>query len=244
MAQNNKTWIAIVGWVVTIIAAIIGTYSAASQSQEQTQEQSQSLYININGQQVEINEDNAQQLYGDLEDNNEALNDEIDNLKETNEALSSENAKYKAYGTDALVSLVKEYDSDKVSLLAFDPVNSDGWKKNEGTLNDSLGYGYTVTLPYLVMSEWSYAEYYTNQNYSKLKFKIASHENMDQDNKSQIKIYADDILVFTSPEFDRKKESESYVVDINNAKFIKIECVQTAGYGNSNLLFLDSTLEK
>ena len=143
-----------------------------------------------------------------------------------------------------LVSLVKEYDSDKVSLLAFDPVNSDGWKKNEGTLNDSLGYGYTVTLPYLIVSEWSCAEYYTNQNYSKLKFKIASHEEMGQENKSQIKIYADDILVFTSPEFDRKTESESFIVDINNAKFIKIECVQTAGYGNSNLLFLDSTLEK
>ena len=242
MAQNNKTWIAVVGWVVTIAAAIIGTYSATSQSQEQTQKQS--ISININGQQVEINEDNAQQLYGDLEDNNEALNDEIDNLKETNEALSSENAKYKAYGTDALVSLVKEYDSDKVSLLAFDPVNSYDWNKNEGTLNDSLGYGYTVTLPYLVMWNGSYAEYYTNHNYSKLKFKIASHEEMGQENTSQIKIYADDILVFTSPEFDRKTESESYVVDINNAKFIKIECVRSSGYGNSKLLFLDSTLEK
>lgn len=244
MAQKNKTLITFVGWVVTIVAAIIGTYGATTQAQNQTQ--SQSISVNINGEQVEINEDNAQELYENLEDNNEALSNEINSLKETNEALSSENDRYKSYGTDALVSKSKNYDSNKVSLLAFNPVNSSGWNKNEGTLNDSLGYNYSVSLPYLLLDSGAYSEYYTNGMYSKLSFKLATHEDMGQGTASQIKIYADDLLIFTSSEFNRKTEAESYVVDINNAKFIKIECVKTEGgsWDQAKLLFLDSTLEK
>lgn len=244
----KKTWIVIGGWVISIVVAIIGTYSAAAQEQNQGQVQSQeqSISININGEQVEINENNAQKLYDNLEENNEALSNEVNSLKEENEALSSENNKYKAYGTDALVSIDKNYASNKVSLLAFNPVNSGAWNKNEGTLNDSLGNNYNVSLPYLLVGSGAYSEYYTNGMYSTLSFKLAAHENMEQGAASQIKIYADDILVFTSSEFNRKTEAESYDVDINNAKFIKIECVKLEGdsWDNATLLFLDSTLEK
>lgn len=248
MVKKNKTWVIIGGWLITIIVAIIGTYGAATQeqNQNQTQSQEQTISININGEQIEINEDNAQKLYNNLEDNNEALSNEINTLKEKNELLSSENAKYKLYGTDALISKDKNYDSDKVSLLAFNPVNSNGWNNNEGTLKDSLGNNYNVSLPYLVMDSNSYSEYYTNGIYSKLSFKLAAHEDMGQGVNSQIKIYADDILIFTSSEINRKTEIESYTVEINNAKFIRIECVKTenSGWNSARTLFLDSTLEK
>lgn len=244
----KKTWIVIGGWVISIVVAIIGTYSAAAQEQNQGQVQSQeqSISININGEQVEINENNAQKVYDNLEENNEALSNEVNSLKEENEALSSENNKYKAYGTDALVSIDKNYASDKVSLLAFDPVNSKDWEKDKGTLKDSLGNDYTVSLPYLIMDSGAYSEYYTNGKYSKLSFKIAAHEDMGQGVFSQIKIYADDILVFTTSEINRKTEMKSYTVDINNAKFIRIECIRTenSNWDSARTLLLDSTLEK
>lgn len=250
MNTKSKNWTRVVGWLVSILVAVIGTFGltsySANQNQHQTQAQEQSIYINIGGEQIEINEDNAQGLYGDLAENNEALSDEVDSLKETNKALSEENERFKAYGTAALVSKIKDFDSDKVSLLAYDPVNSNNWNKNEGSLNDSLGNNYSVTLPYVILGAGSFAEYYTNGGYAKLQFRIASHESMAQNNVSVIKIYADDILVFTSTEFGRKTESELFAADITGAKFVKIVCERTSGssYDNSCILFLDSTLEK
>lgn len=251
--NNNKKWVTIIGWIVSVVVAIIGTYGATanSQAQEQSQNQSQSIILNIDGEEVQIDQDNAQDVYNELEEKiNTAdtmltdLQTKIDSLEQTNDVLESENEKYKSYGVDALVSKDKNYDADKVSLLAFSPVNSNYWTPNEGTLKDSLDNNYSVTLPYIVIYNSSYAEYYPNNAYKTLEFKIAPHQDMGQNNISQIKVYADDILVFTSQNINRKTEMETYSVNIGNAKFIKITCEQIEGWENSSVMLLDSTLIK
>ena len=47
----------------------------------------------------------------------------------------------------------------KVSLFAFEPVNFNEWKKNEGTLKDSMGHEYDASMPYVVMQGNSYVRH-------------------------------------------------------------------------------------
>lgn len=241
-----------IGWLVSIIVAIIGTFGATSvamnqnqnQSQSQSQQQNQSIVVNINGESVELNQNNAQEVYNDLENDNNELSDEVEQLRKENDELSDQNAQFKKYGTDALVSKEKDFSENKVSLLAFEPVNSNAWKANEGTLKDSLGNIYTVSLAYIIVNHDAYGEYYLNNAYSKLEFKLAPHENMGQEARVQVKVYADDLLVFTSEEISRKSESKTYAVDIKNAKFVKIVCERVESWDNASLLVLDSKLIK
>lgn len=245
----NKKIKTIIGWVVSILVAIIGTLgvsqisNTATSTSTSTSNQNQSITINIDGQSVEINEDNAQNVYDKIEDDKNNLSSQVETLEEKNQNLSSQLARYKEYGTAALVSKNKNYDANKVSLLAFEPVNQDDWHPNEGTLKDSLGNTYTVNLDYLILNQGDYGEYYTNEKFSKLQFKLVPHETMRQDSAAVIKVFADDLLVFTSDEMTRKSEAETYTVDINNSKFIKIVCESIHGY-DPNVLILDSTLIK
>lgn len=249
----NKT-MTVIGWLVSIVVTIIGTYGATTAYHNQTnvntansnnnyQTQEQKIIIQVDGENIELNQDNAQKIYGDLEDEKSDLNEEIENLKESNESLNSELSNYKQYGTAALVSKNKSYDSDKVSLFAFEPVNKTYWESNDGTLKDSLGNNYTVNLDYIILGGYSCGEYYTNQNYSALQFTLAPHESMSQDSAAVVKVFADDLLVFTSDEITRKSEAESYTADISNSKFIKIIC-ENIGYSGAEVLCLDLTLIK
>lgn len=233
----NKSAAKIIGWIVSIAVAIIGTFGATSKYQSNTQNntqnqsnsQSQNISIVVNGEKVELNKDNAQGVY--------------DKIEEENKNLSTELEHYKAYGTEALVSKERDASADRVSLFAYEAVNSDYWEPSSGSLKDSLGNNYSVTLAYIVLKNRSYGEYYTNLQYSKLQFKLAPHESMGQDAAAVVKVYADDVLVFTSKEVTRKSEEQTYTIDLNNAKFIKITCECVRGY-DGNILCLDSTLIK
>ena len=259
--ENNKsktpTWIIVIGWFVSIIIAVIGAFGAAASSYNQKIEQAintsanNSVIVNIDGERITLDSEKAQSIYNDFEvkmsDANSQLSDlqeEIDNLKIENSALETENKKFENWGTDALVSKDKDYDADKVSLFAFKPVNSDYWEPNQGSLNDSLNNEYSVSLPYIVVSDYSYGEYYTNGKFSKLKCKIAPHEEHPSDSSVQIKIYADDVLVYSSSDITRKTECFEFEADISNAKFIKIIFDTTSGYSTSKLLIMDATLIK
>lgn len=83
----------VIGWVVSIIVAIIGTFGATSvamnqkqtqdqnQNQGQSQQQNQSIVVNINGEEVELNQNNAQEVYNNLENDNNELSVEVEQLK-------------------------------------------------------------------------------------------------------------------------------------------------------------------
>ncbi|MCQ2485795.1 MAG: NPCBM/NEW2 domain-containing protein [Clostridia bacterium] len=239
----NKKVTTVIGWVITLVAAIIGTFEATKNIYSIEMNPSQNITVNIDGKEVDINKDNAQDVYDEIENDKNSLSSQVETLEEKNQDLNSELARYKEYGTSALVSKNKSFDSNRISLLAFEPVNQHNWNPNEGTLKDSLGNIYTVSLDYLVLDNGNYGEYYTNGQFSKLQFRLAPHETMGQDSSAVIKVFANDLLVFTSDEITRKSEAETYTVDINNAKFIKIVCEGINGWDN-NVMLLDSTLIK
>lgn len=253
--SKTKIVLTIGGWIVAIIIAFIGGGKYKEQnmqvSSSGTQAQSQSITIVVDGQEVTLNKSNAQNIYQEIADkvivaeaNMTELQSQVDSLEKDNDALATENEKYQSFGMDALVSKNKNYDSTKVSLLAFDPVNSEEWKSNQGSLKDSLGNNYSVTLPYLIMNNATYGEFYLNGEYKTLEFKLAPHEDMNNGTEAQIKVYADDIMVFASPNISRKTELQTFKVDIGNAKFVKITCERVVGSYSSAVLFLDSTLIK
>ena len=256
--SSSKKWIIIIGgWIVTIVAAIIGTFTVSSGGNQEVKQgnnsnnANNSVVVNIDGYATELDSAKAQNLYNDLKDKvtsaDEMLSElqtKIQSLEDQNSELASKNERFENYGVDALVSKNEAYDSEKISLFALEPVNSDCWEENVGTLKDSLGNNYTVTLPYIVIDSGSYGEYYNNGRFSRLQGKIAPHEEKAQENLTQIKIYADDILVYSSSDIDRKTECFEFDVDINKAKFVKVSCEMTSGYGNSNLLLMDATLVK
>lgn len=256
MSEKKKkiTGKSILSCIVSLVVGIAGVLGAQTVFKNDTrnensnannnsnnQKQEQSITININGEEVELNQGNAQNVYNKIEDEKNELNSQVGTLQEENENLNTELSKYKEYGTDALVSKNQSYDEKKVSLFAFDTVEGAYWEPNEGSLNDSLGNTYNVSLDYIVLNGDSWATYYTNQKFSKLEFKLAPHESMEQGTSCVVKVFADDSLVFTSDEFSRTCEAEKYTVPLKNAKFVKIVCENS---WNARLLLLDATLIK
>ncbi len=255
----SKSTMKIIGWVVSIVIAIIGTFGATTainnknnnknsnkndnkQTQNQTQEQKQeqNISITINGEKVEINKDNAQEVYGDIENERDTLQLTVDNL---NKELKD----YKQYGKEALVNINPSYEADKVSLFSFDSVNENNWKKNEGSLKDSLGNTYDASLPYVVMGGGSYGEYYPNGKFKKLKLTIAPNENMEVDRTATVKVMIDDDLtVLELKNVSRKTEPKSYTIDLKGAHFVKIYCERTSPGWDSEIgiMVLDATLIK
>lgn len=244
----------ILSCIVSLVVGIAGVLGAQTVFKNDTsnknvntnnnsnnQKQEQSITININGQDVEINKNNAQTIYGNLEA-------EKDKLSVTVDELNSELDDYKQYGKEALVSINPNYDSAKVSLFAFEPVNFNEWKKNEGSLKDSLGNEYDASMPYVVMQGDSYGEYYPNGKFQKLKFTVAANESMTIDETSTVTVMIDDDLtVLTIDNISRKTEPKSYTVDLKGAHFVKIICSNSSGtwYANrAKVMLLDATLIK
>ncbi len=165
----NKKWIVVGGWIISIVIAIIGTHSATSTSNNQEIEQSinnnanNSIVVNIDGIEEQLDSDEAQTLYDDLKVKISTadtmlteLQNKIQSLEVENAELATENERYEKYGMDALVSKNKEYEANKVSLFAFNPVNSNRWEPNVGSLKDSLDNDYTVSLPYIIAGSGAY----------------------------------------------------------------------------------------
>ncbi len=247
----------VIGWIVSLIITIIGTFGVTSAVYNNQIEQTinsgdnSTITVNIGGESITLNPENAQNIYSELEQKIitadsllEELQTKVDGLESENTALEIENRKYQNYGTEALVSIDKDYDSDKVSLFAFDPVNSSSWTVNEGSLKDSLNNDYSVNLPYIIASSSSYAEYYTNGKFSKITGKVVPHKSHGDEASAQMRIYADDMLVYSSADITRKTECFEFDVDISGAKFIRISFDVSPSYGSSRLLVMDTTLIK
>ena len=137
-------------------------------------------------------------------------------------------------------------DSRPISVFTLEPLNSNRWGYNEGVLEDSLGRTYSVTYPYKVAENGNYAEYYVNGNYSAITGRIVPHKDFDANEKVQFRVYADDVLVYSSTDINQKTLEFTFDVNISGAEFIKIEVARTIGgrsyYGG--ILIMDMVLEK
>lgn len=85
MKKNTKI---IVGWLVSIIIAIIAAFWGGSKTVNQ---QTQTVIVNSNGQEVSVNEQDFQKAYNELEEKYIKLQQENSKLKKVDESSQKEN---------------------------------------------------------------------------------------------------------------------------------------------------------
>ena len=66
------------------------------------------------------------------------------------------------------------------------------------------------------------AEYRVYGKYKYISGALSPHADINEDAYSQVKIYADDKLVYTSPAIGRKTDLVKFNADISGADYIKI----------------------
>ena len=66
------------------------------------------------------------------------------------------------------------------------------------------------------------AEYRVYGKYKYISGALSPHADINEDAYSQVKIYADDRLVYTSPAIGRKTDLVNFNADISGADYIKI----------------------
>lgn len=245
----------IIGWIVTIVAAIIGALGITTVANN-------NIVINIDGKNVEIDKNNAQSVYSSVENKVDELSKQIDelekeksnldsqvnNLREEKDSLNSELKEYKEQNEyiakDSDVTVNPNYSKKEVSIFSFTPVDSTNWvsRINEGSTIDSLSNEYEVHKPYIIMDGYSYAKYYTNGQFSKLKFKIAPHESMTGRVTLAITISTDSGNVKTIDSIDCSFIPKDYTIDLKGSDFVTIQC--NSGWTSANVLLLDATFYK
>ena len=136
--------------------------------------------------------------------------------------------------------LVELEEKQPVSLSTLTPING-GWVWNEGDPTDPFGVTYTNVNNYLILSgnhnnDWGfqhgYAEYRLYGKCKTLTASLISHKNIGEDGYSQIKVYADDKLVYTSTDIKRKTDLINFEAEISDADYIKIEYFCDKGSNN------------
>lgn len=106
---------------------------------------------------------------------------------------------------------------------------------------DTLGSQYNDVHNYAVAHSYSgynrcdyektySAEYYVNKQYSTLSFDIAPHTDFKSSGSAVVKVYVDDVLVYTSPTVTQKTERfNTGDIDLSQATYVKI-VVEVAGH--------------
>lgn len=141
-----------------------------------------------------------------------------------------------------------------VSLSTLTPINGEfNW--NDGLPTDPFGTTYTDFCNYAIFegeygwksSKVTTAEYRLYGKYKYLSGALSPHADIDEDGYGQVKIYADDRLVYTSPAIDRKTDLVTFSADISGADYVKVVVeIKRKGetYGNekSALILMDAQL--
>ena len=139
-----------------------------------------------------------------------------------------------------MIETIKE--AKPKSLFTLTALNSNYyWKESKDTLEDSLGRTYTVTYPYAVFQYDAYGEYYIDKGYSNIKGRIVPYKGFYQNGVASFKVYADDVLVYSSPDIGQKTLEFDFNVNIVGADYIKIE---VSNKSSSRILVMDMVLEK
>ena len=129
-----------------------------------------------------------------------------------------------------------QLDRESISLSKLEPFNGSlPW--NSEYPSDRFENNYTNVKNYAVLHAYyhtnsiSYsAEYNVNKEYSNISFDIAPCGDFGEGGKTVIEVYADDELVYTSPEINQKTEKfNTGKIDIGGADYIKIKA-SVGGY--------------
>lgn len=153
--------------------------------------------------------------------------DELTGKKNYTEAISTLEAALKVLpGNESLKTKLDAVKAKQpVALSTLTPING-GWEWNEGVPTDPFQNTYTNVTNFKIFYgeyEDTYsAEYRLYGKYKTLTGSAVSHADITENGNSQIKIYADEKLVYTSPSIVRKTDLFDFVADVSGADYVKI----------------------
>ncbi len=133
-----------------------------------------------------------------------------------------------------------------VSLSTLPPAGHAGCPNwNTGSSRDPFGNDYSTKSNYITFDsrngmEWessfhtynAYAEYYIDGKFKTVSGVLAPNNNAREGATAYLQIYADDLLIFTSPYITRKTEPFDFNVDISGAKYLKL-CITLENDGSN-----------
>lgn len=137
-----------------------------------------------------------------------------------------------------------------VPLSTLTPING-GWNWNEGTPTDPFEKTYTNVSNFTIFNsnyyrfdgiKEYYSEYRLYGKYKTISGSMISHVDIPENGYSQIKIYADDKLVYTSPNIERKTDLLNFNVNISGADYIKITVDVSATEAKNSLILMNVQL--
>jgi len=120
-----------------------------------------------------------------------------------------------------------------VSLASLTPING-GFDWGNGEPKDPFGNDYSASGTYTIVNRGNTVEYRVYGNYSKITMTIAPEQGISSDDSACIQLYADDVLVKTSPTITRKTDAVQFSVPIEGAEYISI--VHSGDYWGSLIL--------
>ena len=132
---------------------------------------------------------------------------------------------------EALTKKLAEVEAAQpVSLSTLTPINGSLGKWNEGSPTDPFGQTHTQVSNYIIVEDGTrYEEYRLYGKYKTLSGSLVPYKDMPTDGSAQVKIYADDKLIYTSPTIGRKTDTVDFEINIQGADYIKIETSEANG---------------
>lgn len=131
-------------------------------------------------------------------------------------------------------------------LATLTPING-GFTWNDGDPKDPFQVTHSDVGYYTLIEGGGdssvYAEYRVYNKYKTLTASVVPHADIRETAKVYVKVYADDMLVYTSPEIGRKTDKFEISANIAGADYVKIVVEVKDNYGYYNaLIFMDPQL--
>ena len=146
---------------------------------------------------------------------------------------------------DTNSNIKPEAQNEPISATTLTALNKENWTWNEGIPKDLSNTDYTYVCNYAILNGISYnskeysIEYRTDGEYTDLCSVFAPYTTMEENGYAYIQIFADDVLVYTSPNITWKTDADSFDVDISGAKYVKIYVYNSS---HSSIILSDVTL--
>ena len=146
-----------------------------------------------------------------------------------------------------------ETDTGAVSLFSYEPLNWNNWHPNTGALEDSLGYTYAPTTPFIVVSAapathfhlGSNAEFYLDSRYTTLRGRIAPHRDMWSNYSTRMNVFSGEVLIYSTEDICQRTRVFDFEVDISGVDFLWLRFEQREGISRTggDLLLMDVVFE-
>ena len=135
-------------------------------------------------------------------------------------------------GNEVLTNKLKEVEAKQpISITELLAVNTGYWEEwNSGNPTDPFGNDYSGACNYVVFVGYDllsknldhYAEYRLYGKYTMLTGTIATHIDSPENKINRLQIFADDKLVYNSPNLGRKTDAIDFSIDVSGVEYVKI----------------------